>query len=48
MIRVWPGSAGPLGAIWDGEAEARYVAEEVEAIQRHGESLDHVAILVRA
>jgi DNA helicase-2/ATP-dependent DNA helicase PcrA len=35
-------------AIWDGEAEARYVAEEIEAAQRRGTSLDDIAILVRA
>jgi len=35
-------------AIWDGEAEARYVAEEIEALQRGGTSLEGIAILVRA
>ncbi|WP_438827057.1 ATP-dependent helicase [Sphingomonas bacterium] len=34
--------------IWDGPEEARRVGEEIEAAQRGGTSLDHVAILVRA
>ncbi len=34
--------------VWDGEAEARAVAEEIEALQRAGTALDHVAVLVRA
>ena len=33
---------------WDGEEEARAVGEEIEALQRRGESLDAIAILVRA
>ncbi|NJR77155.1 UvrD-helicase domain-containing protein [Sphingomonas corticis] len=34
--------------VWDGPEEARRVGEEIEAAQRDGTSLDHVAILVRA
>ena len=34
--------------VWDGEEEARFVGDEVEAMQRRGESLDQAAILVRA
>lgn len=34
--------------VWDGPEEARRVGEEVEALQRRGQSLDDVAILVRA
>jgi DNA helicase II / ATP-dependent DNA helicase PcrA len=34
--------------IWDGPEEARRVGEEVEAAQRRGQSLDTIAILVRA
>ncbi len=34
--------------IWDGEEEARNIGEEVEALQRNQQSLDQVAILVRA
>lgn len=33
---------------WDGEAEARFVAEEVESLQRQGRSLSEAAILLRA
>jgi DNA helicase-2/ATP-dependent DNA helicase PcrA len=35
-------------ALWDGEAEARWVGEEVEALQTKGWSLDRMAVLVRA
>ncbi len=34
--------------VWDGEEEARWVVEEIEALQRKGTSLGEVAILVRA
>jgi DNA helicase-2/ATP-dependent DNA helicase PcrA len=34
--------------VWDGPEEARRVGDEIEALQRGGKSLDHVAILVRA
>ena len=34
--------------IWDGPEEARRVGDEIEAAQRGGTSLDHIAILVRA
>ncbi|MCP4923032.1 MAG: UvrD-helicase domain-containing protein [bacterium] len=37
-----------IKGVWDGEAEARYVGEEIEARQRHGISLSEIAILVRA
>ena len=33
---------------WDGDEEARAVGEAIEALQRAGESLDEIAILVRA
>ncbi len=36
-----------LGNFWDGTEEARYVAEEIEALQRGGHSLGAIAILVR-
>ncbi|WP_135075849.1 UvrD-helicase domain-containing protein [Terasakiella sp. SH-1] len=35
-------------SLWDGESEARFVGDEVEALQRKGESLNEIAILVRA
>jgi DNA helicase-2/ATP-dependent DNA helicase PcrA len=34
--------------VWDGAEEARWVVEEIEALQRAGQSLKQVAILVRA
>ena len=34
--------------VWDGEEEARVVGEEIEALQRHGHTLNAIAILVRA
>ena len=34
--------------LWDGEAEARIIAEEIEALQKAETSLDEIAILVRA
>lgn len=34
--------------VWDGEEEARYVVEEIEALQRAGHPLQGMAILVRA
>jgi DNA helicase II / ATP-dependent DNA helicase PcrA len=35
-------------AVWDAEDEARWVGEEIEALQRQGHALSEVAILVRA
>ncbi len=37
-----------LYGVWDGEAEARFVGEEIERCQRAQESLAEIAILVRA
>ncbi len=37
-----------LISVWDSEEEARTVGEEIEQLQRRGESLDTMAILVRA
>ncbi|MGQ0526575.1 MAG: ATP-dependent helicase, partial [Alphaproteobacteria bacterium] len=34
--------------LWDGEAEARWVGEEIEQLQRNKTSLDEIAVLVRA
>lgn len=34
--------------LWDGEAEARWVGEEIEQLQIKKTSLDHIAVLVRA
>lgn len=37
-----------IHGIWDGEEEARFIGDEVEALHRKGESLNEIAILVRA
>ncbi|HEX6141142.1 MAG TPA: UvrD-helicase domain-containing protein [Geminicoccaceae bacterium] len=37
-----------IASLWDDEEEARFVGEEIEALQRAGESLNEVAVLVRA
>lgn len=37
-----------IHGLWDGEAEARWVGEEIEARQRAGDGLSSIAILVRA
>ena len=37
-----------IKGVWDGEAEARYIGEEIEARQRHGISASEIAILVRS
>ena len=35
-------------ALWDAEEEARWVGDEIEALQRQGHALGEIAILVRA
>src|SRR5438045_8763668 len=35
-------------AVWDAEEEARWVGDEIEALQRKRHSLSEIAILVRA
>ncbi len=37
-----------LKNVWDGEEEARDIADEIEQLQRSGHSLNEIAILVRA
>jgi DNA helicase-2/ATP-dependent DNA helicase PcrA len=37
-----------LRGLWDAEEEARWVGDEIEALQRRGEALSDIAILVRA
>jgi len=34
--------------VWDGEAEARAVTEQIETLHRDGHALDEIAVLVRA
>ena len=36
-----------LRGLWDGEAEARFVGDEIEALQHKGHALSDIAILVR-
>ncbi|HUT50647.1 MAG TPA: UvrD-helicase domain-containing protein [Alphaproteobacteria bacterium] len=45
---VGEGDKVALTGLWDGEAEARLVAEEIETLQRRKHALNDVAILVRA
>jgi DNA helicase-2/ATP-dependent DNA helicase PcrA len=37
-----------LRGVWDGDEEARWIGEEIETLQRRGQSLNAIAILVRA
>jgi DNA helicase II / ATP-dependent DNA helicase PcrA len=37
-----------LRGVWDGEEEARWIGDEIEALQHKGEKLSEIAILVRA
>ncbi|MDR3435809.1 UvrD-helicase domain-containing protein [Telmatospirillum sp.] len=46
--RAQDGEPIVVRGLWDGEEEARWVVEEIEARQRAGTSLDEIAILVRA
>jgi len=49
---LWTSATGGekvhVRALWDGEAEARWIGEEIETLQRAGQSLGQMAILVRA
>ncbi|RZO37149.1 MAG: DNA helicase II [Rhodospirillaceae bacterium] len=49
---LWTESKGGepirIQAVWDGESEARFVGDEIENLQRDGESPNEIAILVRA
>ena len=42
------GDAVVVRMVWDSEEEARWVGEEVEALQRAGTPLNQIAVLVRA
>jgi len=37
-----------LRGVWDGEEEARWIGDEIESLQRKGQRLSQIAILVRA
>jgi DNA helicase-2/ATP-dependent DNA helicase PcrA len=43
-----PGEKVAVTAAWDSEEEARTIGEQIEDLQRGGESLNEIAILVRA
>ncbi len=43
-----PGEKVAVQGVWDAEAEARFVAETIEQLQRKGFKLNDVAVLVRA
>ena len=49
---LWTGAAGGdrvvVRGLWDAEQEARWVGEEIEALQRQGHALSEIGILVRA
>ncbi|MGE0257552.1 MAG: ATP-dependent helicase [Alphaproteobacteria bacterium] len=49
---LWTGADGgekvAVHGLWDAEQEARWVGEEIEALQRRGHALSEIAILVRA
>jgi len=42
------GAPVQLRGLWDGQEEARWIGEEIEALQRAGQSLGEIAVLVRA
>ncbi len=42
------GEKPTVAGVWDSEEEARVIGEEIESLQRKGEKLEEVAILVRA
>ena len=42
------GDKPTVQGVWDSEEEARVIGEDIEQVQRRGESLDSIAILVRA
>lgn len=45
---IGDGEKVAVRGLWDGEAEARWVGEEIENLQHKGWSLDNMAVLVRA
>ena len=48
LNHVGEGDKIVVHGVWDGDEEARWVVEEIEAQQRKGVSLSQIAILVRA
>jgi DNA helicase-2/ATP-dependent DNA helicase PcrA len=43
-----PGDKIHVHTLWDGDEEARWVADEIESLQRRGIALSDIAIMVRA
>src|SRR5205085_2545527 len=43
-----PGEKVRIQTLWDGEEEARWVADEVETLQRRKILLNQIAVMVRA
>ncbi|MBV8061290.1 MAG: UvrD-helicase domain-containing protein [Alphaproteobacteria bacterium] len=43
-----PGERVRVMTLWDGDEEARWVGDEIEALQRRGVSLGQMAVMVRA
>ncbi|MBM3525600.1 MAG: DNA helicase II, partial [Alphaproteobacteria bacterium] len=43
-----PGARVQLRGVWDGQEEARWIGEEIEVLQRAGQPLGEIAVLVRA
>ena len=46
--RAGEGDRVTVRGLWDAEQEARWVGDEIEALQRQGQALREIAILVRA
>ena len=42
------GAPVQVHGLWDGQEEARWIGEEIEALQRNGQALGEIAVLVRA
>ncbi len=45
---IGAGDKVKIRGLWDGEAEARWVGEEIESLQHKKYSLDDIAVLIRA
>jgi len=48
FTNIGEGEKITIRGLWDGEAEARWVSEEIESLQTKGWSLSQMAVLVRA
>jgi len=43
-----PGAPIKVRGVWDGQEEARWVVDEIESLQREGQKLTEISVLVRA